>query len=262
METAEPFSTAIWTVPWVVIRLAGMVAVNWLELTKVVVNTVGELPHALHQVTTETPFTKLEPLTVNVVALEIPTVVPVGEMELSPGLLIVNVSRLEETLSVASWMEMDTVPTVAIKEALIVAVIEVPPEPTVRLLEGIVTGVPPEGVQIRTSPAAKSAPVIIRENVGLPTGMLAGFRPLVLMVGPDAMVKFRLLEVTWLTESVTLTAAVPAVVSKLAGTLTVIEDAELVATVRDVTCPPNVQFTTGEDAGKLLPVNVRLKLVD
>lgn len=212
----------------------------------------------MHHVTIEVPFTKFAPLTVRVVELVVPTVVPVGEIEVSVGPLIENVSRLEETLSIASWTETDTLPTVVSSEALIVAVIEVPPEPTVRRLEGMVTGVPPDGVQIRTSPAAKSDPEIISENVGLPTAMLLGVSPFGLMPGPEAITNCRLFELTWLMESDTLTVAVPAVVSRLVGTMAVIELAELTVMVREVVWPWKVQLTTGFTTGKLLPVSVRL----
>ena len=240
------------------IKLAGITAVNWLELTKVVVSGVGVDPQELHQVTVETPFTKLVPFTVRVVEFVTPMVVPVGDMEVKVGPPTVKVSRLDVTLSTASCTAIDTVPTVLTSEAVMVAVIEVPPEPTVSELEGMVIGVPPEGVQIRTLPAAKSAPVIIRENVGLPTAMLLGFRPFVLICGPEAMTKGWVLELTRLTESETLTVAVPAVVKRLVGTVAVRDDAELAVIASEVVCPEKVQLTSVFTIGKLLPVSVRL----
>lgn len=240
------------------IRLAGITAVNWLELTNVVVNGVGDDPQELHQVTVETPFTKLVPFTVKVVEFVTPMVVPVGVIDVRVGPPIVKVSRLEVTLSTASCTAIDTVPTVLTSEAVMVAVMEVPPEPTVRELEGIVIGVPPDGVQIRTLPAAKSAPVIINEKVGLPTAMLLGFRPFVLICGPEAMTNGWVLELTRLTESETLTVAVPAVVSRLVGTVAVIDDAELAVMASDVVWPEKVQLTSVFTIGKLLPVSVKL----
>jgi hypothetical protein len=50
---------------------------------------------------------------------------------------------------------------------------------------------------------------------------------------------------------------VPAAVSRIAGTMAVIEVADIAVSDKDVVTPPNVQFTTGEVVEKFVPVNTR-----
>jgi len=68
----EPVVTPTCAVPAFARSVVGTMAVNWVVLTKVVVNEVGELPQELHHVTVDEPLTKLAPLTVRVTGLDVP----------------------------------------------------------------------------------------------------------------------------------------------------------------------------------------------
>lgn len=119
------------------------------------------------------------------------------------------------------------------------------------------TGEPPQELHQVTvvEPLTKLEPLTVRvTEFEVPTTALDGE----IEVTPEALtLKFRPFETTWLTESVTVSVAVPAVVNKLAGTVAVIDVEELAVTVRGVATPPNVQSTMVDDVGRLVPVSVR-----
>ena len=58
----------------------------------------------------------------------------------------------------------------------------------------------------------------------------------------------------------TVKVAVPAAVNRLAGTVAVIEVAELAVMFSEVVTLDNVQLTTGDVVAKLVPVSVRLNV--
>lgn len=78
-----PVETPIWKVAAEAVMLAGIVAVSWVELTKVVFSGVGVLPQELHNVTMDAA-TKLEPKTEMVASPE-PDATDDGEIEVMAG---------------------------------------------------------------------------------------------------------------------------------------------------------------------------------
>jgi hypothetical protein len=105
-------------------------------------------------------------------------------------------------------------------------------------------------------PLTKFDPLTVRvKGLVVPAGVLVGE----IEVTPDAlMVKLTALDATMLSESLTVRLEVPAEVSKLAGTVAVIEVPELAMMVNGVVVAPAVQFTIGEVVGKPVPPSVRL----
>lgn len=76
------------------------------------VRMVGEELQLLHQVTLEVPGMKLVPLTVRVIGVETPAVVPVGEMAETVGPAMVRVA-IPEPAPVPSLTLMDAEPGAA-----------------------------------------------------------------------------------------------------------------------------------------------------
>lgn len=101
------------------------------------------------------------------------------------------------------------------------------------------------------------APVTVTVT-GLEVPAVAPVGDTELTVGP-LMVRGRVLELTWLTESLTLSVALPGMVRRLAGTVAVMEVAELAVMASAVVVPEKVQLATGEVVAKLVPVRVTLK---
>jgi hypothetical protein len=118
--------------------------------------------------------------------------------------------------------------------------------------------VPQELHQVMIDPLMKLDPVtVIGTELVVPAVAPDGESEVT--VGPFT-VNVRPLEATALTESETVTVAVPAVTRRVFGTLAMIEVAELVLTVSCVVFPLNDQFTMGVLATRLVPFMVRLRV--
>jgi hypothetical protein len=94
----DPVLTPTCADPAVTKRFVGMGAWSWEVLMNVVgVNWTGVPPQALHQVTTEEPLTKFEPVTVMVIGFAVPAGVLEGDIEVTPDDDRVKVNPFEET---------------------------------------------------------------------------------------------------------------------------------------------------------------------
>jgi hypothetical protein len=101
----------------------------------------------------------------------------------------------------------------------------------------------------------------MKVNVLLPTGMLVGLK--VVIWGLVVRIKLAELEVAWLTGSVTVMVAVPALLSKAFGTVTVMAvELKPAETANCVLWLLNVKFTIGEFVGKLLPLRFSVRSAD
>ncbi len=139
-----------------------------------------------HHVTFVTPLTKFVPLTVSEIWLEVPATVLVGEMDVTPPELIVNVWVVEVTPLTGSVTLKVAVPAVATRLLGTAAVIEVEVGAGLTATTRVV-GVLPE-VQVTVGFAGKLVPVSTMLKPVAPAFAELGFNPVT--AGRGLMVKF------------------------------------------------------------------------
>jgi hypothetical protein len=206
----EPVVTPTCALPAVARSEAGTLAVNWVALTKVVVNEVGELPQELHHVTVDEPLTKLEPLTVRVTALVVPATAWVGEIEVTPEAAMVKVRVFDGTWLTASVTRTVADPAETNRDAGTVTVME-----TEELWDTVSGVVVLPAVQFTMGDAGKLVPVSVRLRLPWPAVAVEGVSEL--RTGLGEMVKV-CVEGPAPVPLVTPTCTVPAVVRSPDGT--------------------------------------------
>ena len=239
LDTAPPgFCTVTEAVPAAAMSAAGIAAVSWVALTKVVVR------FAPFQRTTE-PLTKLLPFTVSVKAGP-PATALLGESVVNVGVeapVIVKVRALE-TAPPGFCTVTEALPAAAMSAAVIAAV------SWVALTKVVVRFAP---FQRTTEPLTKLLPFTVSVKAGPPAAALPGESEVKVGVEAPVIVKVRALE-TAPPGFCTVTEALPAAAMSAA----VIAAVSCVALTKVVVRFAPFQRTT-EPLTKLLPFTVSVK---
>jgi hypothetical protein len=234
-EVPADSATVIAVEPRLAIRLAGTVAVNCVALTTLVLRAV------LPQFTTA-PETKFAPFTVSVNCGP-PAEAVAGDrlaMVGTPAALTVKLVPPEAPAGSDTVIAVEPVPVIRLAGTFAVSSVGFP--------KLVLRAVPP---QFTTAPETKFVPPTVRVNAAPPADTEYGAR-LVMVGAPGALtVKFAADEVT--PDVVTVTATVPAVAIRLAGTAAFSWEG-----FSKVVPSAVLPHCTVEPSTKLLPLTVRV----